>query len=779
MRNEDLTRGAAWSRQPLSFAVEKVIGVMADRRSASSCSVGARTLTAGLLVGMALGAGSVTAAEPEPAASAPAAASSGKEDAASKLDTVTVTAEKRLSRALDVPTSVAAVSGKQLLEESKTTLNDYLSGTPGVNVNTSGATKSMITVRGITTGGVGNPTVSVLIDDVPANAATSTGDGGSLVPTLDPFDMRDIEVLRGPQSTLYGASSMGGLAKYTTTDPDTTTLGGKIGIDGSYVEHGGFGYAERAAVNVPLKDNKGGVLLSAYDRRDPGYVTNVLNNETHTGDFRNQGQRLVGLFYPSDSVTVRTQVLHQKVDQTGLRSENYNADGSATYGDYTNKRVPGADWQNREFTFLSNTVTASLPWATFNSVTGYSDGAYGLGLDMSPSFESIAKMVGLSGYGATLAQKEYTHKFSQEFRLDSPDDGRKLDWRLGAFYTQERSYVRQVITFADETTGDLLEDGVLDDVNERSTYREGAIFGSTRYHFTDKFDTEIGLRYARNRQSYTEEEVGSDTYSGSSSEGVTSFSLTPKYHLTKDWMVYARVANGYRPGGVNVGVSDASPKTYGADKSVNYELGTKAEFLGGRLATDFSVYHITWKNIQLQAVDEATSYGYYINSGGAKSDGLETSVSARPWPGMTVTAAVGFQRSVLTEDAPDSIYGIKGDALPESARVNGSLSARQTYRMFNGIRGFSGGTLTYVGKRTQDFTPDSDTPRLKLPEYATLDLQTGASKDGWTAVAYVRNVFNTRGYTSGSYLDQVNYSAVYSRALINPRTFGLSLTKSF
>lgn len=804
MRKLPCTPNTDWPKSPLTMAVAKVFSCAGqESQFASKRNKGARALTTGLLMGMALGVGMAHAADtvtgqgattpprqgstapqvPGADASAPAAAAPEKAadsgSSASKLDTVTITAEKRLSRAIDVPQSVAAISGKQLLEQGKTTLNDYLSGTPGVNVSPSGSTKNNITVRGVTTGGVGNPTVSVLIDDVPAHAATSTAEGGSLAPTLDPVDMRDIEVLRGPQSTLYGASSMGGLVKYSTVDPDSSKLGGMIQLDGNYVDHGGAGYAERAAVNIPLKNDLGAVRLSAYDRRDPGYYTNVADGSTHEGDVRNQGQRLAAIFYPTDSVTIRSQVIHQKTDQSGLRGEYYSADGNSTYGDNTNSRIPAVDKQNRELTFLTNTISADLNWATFNSTTGYSDGRYGFIFDMSPSFAAIANMVGLTGDGAVLTQGNSTHKFSQEFRLESPEDGRKLEWRAGLFYTQEKSDVNQVITFADQTTGALVPDGDLENINERSAYREAALFGSTRYHFTDKFDVELGLRYARNHQSFYEVEAGADDVAGSSHEGVTSYSFAPRYHLSKDWMVYGRIANGYRPGGANIGVSAGLPQSYGSDKSVNYELGTKAEFLNGRLATELSVYHITWKNIQLQAVDTSSGIGYYVNSGGAKSDGVETSVSARPWAGMTVTGALGLSRAVLTQDAPDSIYGVAGDALPESAKWNGSLTMRQTYPMFNGVQGFTGGTLTYVGKRTQDFTPDSATPRLKLPGYATIDLQTGGSKDGWTVVAYVRNLMNTRAYTAASYMDQVNYSAVYDRVLVNPRTIGLSLSKSF
>lgn len=757
-------------------------------------------LSGGVAMGLALSAGLAQAADATaPAAPAtPAApnAASGAAAAAAKntaetraataanashvaqLDTVTVTADKRVERAIDVPMSVSSVSGKALVEEHKSKLLDYLQGTPGVQVINSGNTNE-ISMRGITTGGSGNPVVGVTIDDVPASASTSSANGGSLVPDLDPSDIKSVEALIGPQGTLYGAASLGGLLKYTMVDPDTISLGGQAQVDGSYVDHGGVGNNERVSLNVPVVTDKFAFRVSAFNREDPGYIENV--NDDDKGLTRVQGGRLSAIWFVNDHITVRSSAMFQQSDTFGTQTEDVDLGGQPLYGAYTQSRIPGAENSSFNYSIFTTSITDELGWGNLVSTSGYVNSRYQRNTDMSPSFGSIADEVGLTGYGAELAEHDDTRKFSQELRLESPDDGRKLDWRVGAFYTNEQSSVDQVINFADKTTGQWLPGGEIESALLDSRYQEYAGFGSLTYHFTDRFDIQGGVRYSRNNQSYAE--TGDAAYQGTSSDSSFSYMISPRYHLTRDWMVYGRVANGYRPGGPNEVPSSASevPKTYGPDKAVNFELGTKGEFLDKRLALDLSVYHIKWSNIQLQAVDQASAYSYFVNSGGAKSDGFEASLTGKPWPGMTVHAGLGYTRAVLTTDAPDAIYGRAGDALPNSAKWTANLSARQGYSLGDGFKGFSSATLTYLGAREFDFSPESSVPRLHAGAFATVDLATGVSRNKWSVVAYIRNLADRRGVVQMVNLDQVTFasSGPYGATLITPRTIGVTLSTAF
>lgn len=782
-RDDRASALGAWGPKTQLAAAMDAVAV--DRR----LPVG-RAIAGGLVVSLALGCVAAHAADAQaPAESGGSAQTNSKPKTqpakASKatngsgdvtqLEAVTVTADKRVERAIDVPVSVAKQTGKAMIEQHKSNLADYLAGTPGV-IDQGDSTTNTITIRGMSTGGVSNPTVAVLIDDVPVNASTQVAQGGSIVPNLDPSNLQSIEVLRGPQGTLYGAASLGGLVKYTTIDPDVTTLKGSVQVDGSSVDHGGLGHSERASVNVPLVTDTAAVTIGAFNRWDPGYMTNVNTGETHTGAVRTQGGNITGLFYLNDKVTVRSSLLFQSVGQTGSSSEDWGAGFRPIYGDYTNSRIPGSAFTGSDFMLFTTKVTADLNWANLTSTTGWSNSRYRIGLDMTPTFGFIADELGLPGYGAVMTQNTATEKFTQEIRLESPQDGRRLDWGVGAFFTNEVSDNNQIASLANSSTGELLPGGEIINSVLNSRYQEYAGFAFSRYHFTDRFDVQVGARWAENNQKFDEPGVGN----GSSHDGSFSYSIAPRFKLTPDVMVYARIANGYRPGGPNVIPAGSNlPMTYGPDKAVNYEIGTKGELLNRRLSFDLSIYHIDWKNIQLSAVDPTSGFGYIINSGGAKSDGFEASVAAKPWKGMTVTAGISYTRAVLTQDTPNGLYGVAGDRLVGAPLWSGSLNLRQAYSFGDGIQGFTGGQVTFIGSRPQDFTPSSGIARLTAPGYATVDLQTGASSRGWTMVAYVRNLFDRRGVNSLSYLDQIHYNPLFSANLVLPRTIGVSLTKAF
>jgi iron complex outermembrane recepter protein len=193
---------------------------------------------------------------------------------------VVVTAEKHEARLQDVPVPVTAISADGLASSNQVRLQDYYSSVPGLSIASDGFRAGIPTVaiRGITTGGYGNPTVGITIDDVPYGSSTLQG-GGVYSPEIDPSDLQRVEVLRGPQGTLYGASSRGGLLKFVTLDPSTTALSGRVQSDVNTVHHGeGVGYGLRGAINIPITDSFA-VRASAFGRRDVGYIDNVLTDE--------------------------------------------------------------------------------------------------------------------------------------------------------------------------------------------------------------------------------------------------------------------------------------------------------------------------------------------------------------------------------------------------------------------------------------------------------------------------------------------------------------------
>src|SRR6202012_4446346 len=174
----------------------------------------------------------------------------------------------------DVPVPVTAIRADKLISDNQVRLQDYFTSVPGLSYAPNNQNQ-YVTIRGITTGGFSNPTVGVVIDDVPFGASNALG-GGQVIPDFDPGDLARVEVLRGPQGTLYGASSMGGLLKFVTVDPSTDGVSGRVEAGVSDVSHGAeLGYNVRGSINVPLSDTFA-MRASAFTREDPGYVDNPV-----------------------------------------------------------------------------------------------------------------------------------------------------------------------------------------------------------------------------------------------------------------------------------------------------------------------------------------------------------------------------------------------------------------------------------------------------------------------------------------------------------------------
>src|SRR6185295_14863696 len=227
---------------------------------------------------------------------------------------IIITAQKRSQVLIDVPQSVSVISGDTLEKTHAQRLSDYLTRIPSATVVESQPGNSRIVLRGINTGGVG-ATVATYIDEAPFGSATALANGGVLAPDLDPFDLDRVEVLRGPQGTLYGANSLGGLVKFVTVIPNPSEFAaaGEIGIES--VAHGDVGYDGRLAVNVPLGSDAA-MRATGFYRRDPGYIDDPARG-SDVNDGKTYGGRLSFMARPSPALRVRASALMQNIRSNG------------------------------------------------------------------------------------------------------------------------------------------------------------------------------------------------------------------------------------------------------------------------------------------------------------------------------------------------------------------------------------------------------------------------------------------------------------------------------
>lgn len=328
-----------------------------------------------------------------------------------------------------------------------------------------------------------------------------------------------------------------------------------------------------------------------------------------------------------------------------------------------------------------------------------------------------------------------------------------------------------------------------------STYSEYAAFTDFTFHFTKRFDVQVGGRESHNRQTYSEYDVGPyvPVFEATASPFVypetrtedssLTYLATPQFKISSDLMLYARVASGYRPGGPNIqGNGILVPREYQPDTTDNFEAGLKGDFLDHALAIDASVYYIKWKDIQLQLVNPVSRIFYYTNGSEAKSRGLELTVQAKPWAGLSVAGWVAWNDAEMTEPMPadSSVIAGSGDRLPYSQPFSGNLSIDQTFSLAalsTGATGFSGASASFIGHRAGEFASvfAGSSERQDLGAYTKLDLHAGVDYGTWRVNLYADNVTDRRGILDGG-LDLVPTTAfIY----IQPRTMGVSVSKTF
>ena len=703
-------------------------------------------------------------------------------DAPNNIEEVLVTAQKQVERMQDVPVPISVINTESLADTGQVLLRDYYSEVPGLNVTPLLGSNESIAIRGISTGGVTNPTVAIMVDGVPYTASTLFT-GGNQVPDFDPGDLDRIEVLRGPQGTLYGANSLGGLINYVTRDPSTERYSGRIeaGIDDVYAGTE-QGFNLRASANIPVTDTFA-MRASAYTSQDPGYISNPVYHEKGVNEIQAYGGRWSGLWKPADNFSIKLSAQYQRIEADGVSE----VDVGPNLGDLQQNDIPGTAPYSRLTQAYSAIVNYKVGGVDLTSVTGYNTNRFFDSVDFTSALGSFAQSQFQVG-GAPVFEQGDTSKLTQELRLSTPL-GPHFEWMIGAFFAHEVSSDIQVIWAGNTNTEQLV--GQLYYQNSPAAYLESAGFTDLTCHITDRFDVQLG-----GRESHIDVIENTSLVSGPlqgatvispqlvSKANAFTYLVTPQLKLSSDLMLYARLASGYRPGGAN-GVELNAPFAYGPDKTQNYEFGMKGDFLDHTLSLDASVYYIRWENIQIQLLN-SQDLQYQDNGGNAKSEGVEVSVTARPVMGLSLGASFAYDDAALTQDFPgcsastgtcsiSSAFGLDGDRLPDSARLSGNFSGKEEFPIpvWRDASGFVVGQVSYVGDRVGVFT--SAPQRQLYGGYAKIDARAGVKYDSWTVQAYVNNVADRRGALDGG-LGYYNQSAFI---LIQPRTVGLSVAKTF
>jgi outer membrane receptor protein involved in Fe transport len=428
------------------------------------------------------------------------------------------------------------------------------------------------------------------------------------------------------------------------------------------------------------------------------------------------------------------------------------------------------------------TLQSHFAGADLTSVTGYNVNTFQYYPDATTLFGSTALKYYGTPYAEGLSPGD-THRVTQELRLSGTASA-AFDWQIGGFYSHEKSSYPANYDAVTALTGASI--GQFLHYTQSDTFEEYAAFLNFTWHATDRFDLQLGGRESHvDFNGSPRPEVGlyytdvahlpsPTVIAGADETGtVFTYAVTPTYKLSRDFMVYARVASGYRPGGANT--TTGAPMTYGPDKTTNYELGTKAQFFDDKLSIDTSVYYIDWNDIQIQ-LRTPLNFSYSGNGGKAKSEGVEFSTTLRPLPDTTIAAWVSYDDARLTQDFANSpTYGLSGNVLPNTPEYSANISADQSFPFGQGWAGFVGAVASYVGDRTGPFQPKTAPTRQDFPAYTTVDVHGGVSYGSWKLSAYANNVGNTRGLIGGG----LGYYEPTTFIYIPPRTYGVNVIAKF
>ena len=707
------------------------------------------------------------------------AAVDGKADQANEAETrptalseIVVTAQKRPERLIDVPQSMSILSDEELGKLGASQFRDFAGSVPGLSFQTTGAGFTQITLRGVTTGFDVGPTVAVYVDEVPYGSSTAFALGAQQALDVGLFDVDHIEVLRGPQGTLYGASTMGGLIKYVTNPPDSSGFATDAQVGVSSTQDGGFSYDGAIVVNAPIARDSAALRLSGFFSHEAGYIDNLALDDSDADTAEIYGGRVDFLFTPNDALDIRIGAYLQNIERDGQTTVEYLA-GTPQFGNLNQFRL-FKEQADERLRLASATVTYDFGPTTLTSISSYQSIESENIWDISAVYVPLLQFfLGRTYGGVKYPLETETYKFTQEIRLATAEK-QNIEWIIGGFYTNESNTWNEEFLVFDPAGNPAPND--LYTFGAPSDYEESAAFGDLTWHFTESFDMTGGIRYANNQQDFTQFGDGlfiGDRPTGESDEDVTTYLANARYLFNDRMMGYVRYATGYRPGGPNAAANDpvtGEPlglPTFEADRLASYEIGLKLETEDHRFGMEAALYDIDWDDIQVLTTIGGFAFRANANSG-ATIRGGELLLTANPTSNFKVTGTIAYQDAEISEAEP--VLGAnEGERLPNVPLWTAGLNADYEFATGN-LRPTIGARLLYVDDRTTGFGDLAPT----LPEYTTVDLYAGLQFEAVGVQLYIRNLLDERGQVS-LMLPQFGPRI----AVLEPLTIGINLTTRF
>lgn len=709
-------------------------------------------------------------------------------DAENTIEEIIVTASKRNQSLQDFSGSVSVISNFQQVKS----IADIAQQVVGFNIVDTGARNPTgLVIRGLRLdeanandlGGDG-AVVASYIDNIPLQ-------GFFAPPSIGLKDMQQVEILRGPQGTLYGNSSIGGLIRYITNKPNLAAYSVQVGAEMSQTKHSDdLNYDTDLIVNAPLVDDTLGMRLMLSKTENQGFIDNPYRLDgpaKDTNDDQTKQARLSFLWKPSEQFSLGTSYHYQKVNV---------ADRQATNESFTGDKYTAASRieqpMDGELQLASIDAEYDVDWAKFSASLSHYDYERNDRVDQTEYFVTLDEIYGdyyttlenMSAYNAAFVD---VVKDSAELRLVSADDQR-LRWLAGMFFSRDDLDVSQ----GDHIPGfgSFMGEDRPDDLDFASTQTETldeySVYAEVAYDITPRWETSIGLRHFR----YDDKlnvcyslypampdpycEVGDDI----SNNSLGKFST--RYKLTDNQNIYFNIAEGYRRGGANILAPDSPAKTfYEPDTAVNYEAGYRSSLFGNRLTLNAALFQVDWDNLQIRTTS-ASGLPFWVNVGEAQSKGVELDAVVKLNSAFSLRAGYSHTDAEITETVTfangegDNVFN--GDPLPGAPGTQWNLALDYNQTFGAAIVDASIGT-SYFGEVYTAL--NSGFPNYKkLDSFNTARANAGVTLRNWRVGAFINNIGNTRGITGTRSTEWYGEQGKFEY-VTRPRTIGLSVTYKY
>jgi iron complex outermembrane receptor protein len=718
-----------------------------------------------------------------PAWAQDAAPASG--DPAKTLDTIVVTAGKLKESVREIAGSVSAVTDQQLQDIGAQSLADYIQRTPGVVFNNYQPGVSHVVMRGIATssGNVqGQPTTGYFLNEVPL-----TEPGWTIaIPDIDAFDLNRVEVLRGPQGTLFGSASMGGAINYVANVADSSGFDAAAEATVSQTKNADVGYSAKAMVNLPIKEDLLAVRAVAQYRDAPGFLDNIGTGKKGSNSSTVEGGRLSVVLTPSEGTTLTWLSLLQNTDSD---DNSYRIVG---LGDLERKTAL-PEFTNTKVAVHSLRLDQDLGVADLTALLSYQKKQQDWRFDYTPVRGAYNADLGLDLTAPLyIASGGESRGKSIELRLSSKPGGR-IDWLVGGMYFDSDKSLYETLgaqgaagafdrspLYGPGSGAVIAPDGeIFNGFGTRLSGSEAALFGEASLHLNEQWKLTVGGRLFRNKVRTTTTQEGFSTYPGApivSTQQTEEDGFNPKVSLTwqatDDVMVYGLVSEGFRFGEPNTAGLSTYPVPSGSksDSLINYELGTRTRWAGGRLLLDATLFYVDWKDIQLR-LQTPDFFNYASNGGKAYSRGVELSATWRPVDAFDWQASATWQHARLDEDLLILYYGTApaGSQLPGSA--DWTVSNLLTYHFdarFDPTLSLShqyvGGGISDLNSAVPGVTPN------RQGNYNLFDLRYRMTFGTTDVTLFGSNLTDKRGITRS-----VTETNGIGEGLVRPRTYGVTV----